>query len=85
MSRLNYIDTLGTEKFKNPNENNFQLNLHSPEEQLFYNPLSSIDKIKVQSLSETNLLQVYKKKTDLLIGYLNLARSLDISKARKKT
>ena len=34
--------------------------------------------------SETDLLGVYQNDPNLLIGYLNLARGLNISRARKK-
>ena len=84
MARLNYIDTLGNKTSPNSRKNDHQLNFNSLEEQVFYNPLSSIDKIKIQSVSENNLLLVYQDNPNILIGYLNLARSLNISKARKK-
>ena len=38
MSRLDYIDKLGAENPKNSTHTDFQLNLHSLEEQSFYNP-----------------------------------------------
>ena len=46
MSRLDYIDTLGTKISKKSKNLECQLNFNSLEEQVFYNPLSSIDKIK---------------------------------------
>ena len=84
MSRLDYIDTLGTKISKKTENLDFQLNSNSLEEQVFYNPLSTIDKIKIQSVNENNLLHIYQQNPNILIGYLNLARSQNISKARKK-
>ena len=60
MSRMKYINNLGADDPNNPTQTDFQLNLHSLNEEPFYNPLSSIDKIKIQPLSVTDLLKVYQ-------------------------
>ena len=84
MSRLDYIEKLGADNPKKVTRTDFQLNLHSLEKQPFYNPFTSIDKAKVQPLSVNDLLGVYQKDPNQIVGYLNLARSLNVSRARKK-
>ena len=46
--------------------------------------MTSIDKVKVQPLNVNDLLGVYQKDPNQIVGYINLAKSLNVSRARKK-
>ena len=47
MSKLDYIEKLGEENSKKVTRTDIRLNLHGLEKQSFYNPGTSIDKVKI--------------------------------------
>ena len=84
MSKWDYIEKLGEEISKKVTMNDIRLNLHGLQKQSFYNPLTLIDRVKVQPLNLIDRLGVYTKDPNQIVGYINLAKSLNVSRARKK-
>ena len=58
MSKLDYIEKLGEENSKKVTRTDIQLNLHGLKKQSFYNPLTLIDRVKVQPLNVNDPNQI---------------------------
>ena len=51
---------------------------------IFYNPRISIDMVKIQQPTMSSLYKKYMANPQKLVGYIILAKNLNISKAKKK-
>ena len=52
--------------------------------QTFYNPLMLIDRVKSQQHNINDLLSAYMENPQKIVGFINIAKGLNISRARKK-
>ena len=84
MSKNDYIQRLGQENLRNSPKQKVQLNFNSLEMGIFYNPIMSIDKVKIQQHNINDLLSDYMVDPQKIVGFINIAKNLKISRAKKK-
>ena len=83
-SKNEYIEKLGNKKLRKSPKRKVELNFNSLELGVFYNPRMSMDIVQIQQHSIADLYSDYLADPQKIIGYINLAKNLDISRAKKK-
>ena len=80
-SENDYIEKLGHQNLRKSPKRNVQLNFNSLELGTFYNPRMPMDLVKIQQHSIADLYTDYLENPQKLVGYINLAKNLEISRA----
>ena len=83
-SKTNYVEKLGNQNVKNLDKRNFKSHFGRLEHGIFYNPRSAIDGVRIQRPTMTSLYKDYMAEAQKIVGYINIARNLNISKAKLK-
>ena len=75
------LKKLGHQNLRKSPKRNVQLNFNSLELGTFYNPRMPMDLVKIQQHSIADLYTDYLENPQKLVGYINLAKNLEISRA----
>ena len=69
---------------KNLAKRNFKSHFGRLEHDIFYNPCPAIDRVKIQRPSMSSLYKDYMGDAQKICGYINIAKNLNIYKAKFK-